>query len=186
VREEASAAPVLPIITIYILGYPLPGLEGHSAVRIARTYRDAVTEEEIPARVEFVECLTHDCHVLQLSELNRRRRNKLEKLLSLFEQMNLQQNEHLKEFTDEMPGEFKAALERLKQAAVDKTLRDQMELEDEVLTAWKQREQKNEQALAEAKAREEEAKAREEEERRQKEDALAELARLREELAKHK
>lgn len=199
VREDAPSAPVLPIITIYILGYPLPGLHGHSAVRIARTYRDAVTEEEIPAQVEFIECLTHDCHVIQLSELNRRRRNKLEKLLALFEQVNLQQNEHLKEFTDKMPGEFKEALDRLRQAALDKKLRDQMEVEDEILTAWKQRERNNEQALAEAKAREEEAKSREEEaksgqeeakfreedERRQKEEALGEIVRLKEKLAKH-
>ena len=201
VREDpddcADQPPLLPIISIYILGYPLPGLQGHSAVTVARTYRDSVTGEEIPARVDFIECLTHDSHVIQLSELNRRRRSKLEKMLALFEQMNLQRNEHLKEFSDEMPGEFKEALDRLGQAALDRNLLEQMELEDEVLTAWKQRERKNDQSLAEAHAREQEAQAREqeaqareqeerrqkEEERRQKEEALAELARLRAELA---
>jgi len=177
VREDAgdyndSREPdeVLPIISIYILGYSLPGLQGHSAVSVARTYLDSVTGEEIPARVDFIECLTHDSHVIQLSELNRRRRNKLEKMLALFEQMNLQSNEHLKEFTDEMPGEFKEVLDRLRQAAMDRQILDQMEIEDEVLTAWKQRERVNEKTLAEAHAREEEAKAREEDERRQKED----------------
>lgn len=185
VREDDSAdePPLLPIISIYILGYPLPGLAGHSAVTVARTYRDSVTGEDIPVRVDFIECLTHDSHVIQLSELKRRRRSKLEKMLALFEQMNLQRNEHLKEFTDEMPGEFKEALDRLGQAALDRNLLEQMELEDEVLTAWKQRERKNEQSLAEAQAREQEAQAREQDERRQKEEALAELARLRAELA---
>ena len=199
-KDSKEPEEVLPIISIYILGYSLPGLQDHSAVSVARTYRDSVTGAEIPARVDFIECLTHDSHVIQLSELNHRRRNNLEKMLALFEQMNLQNNEHLKEFTDEMPGEFNEVLDRLRKAAMDRRILEQMEIEDEVLTAWKQRERVNEKTLAEAKAREEEAKAREEEakareeeakareedERRQKEDALAALARVQEELAEQK
>jgi len=180
--ESTEIPPVLPIISIYILGYPLPGLRGHSAVSISRSYRDSVTGEEIPTRVDFIECLTHDSFVIQISELRRRRRNKLEKMLSLFEQINLQANEHLKEFSDKIPGEFKHVLERLRQAALDQQILSQMRMEDEVLTAWKDRELQIEKALAEAKTREEEAKAREEEERRLKEEALAELADLKAKL----
>ena len=205
--QVPETLPVLPIISIYILGFPLAGLRGHSAVTVARRYLDSVTGEEIPARVDFIECLTHDSHVIQVSELHKRRRNKLEKMLALFEQMNLQSNEHLKEFTDKMPGEFKEVLDRLRHAALDQKVLEQMEVEDEVLTAWKQREQRNEQFLLEAKAREqeakareqeakareqeakareEEAKAREEEAKAREEEALAEIARLRAELSNHK
>jgi len=187
VREDSTTCadepPPLPIISIYILGYSLPGLQGHSAVTISRTYRDSVTGEEIPTRVDFIECLTHDSHVIQLSELKRRRRSKLEKMLALFEQMNLQRNEHLKEFTDEIPGEFQEALDRLGHAALDRNLLEQSELEDEVLSAWKRRERINEQALAEAQAREEDERRQKKEAFDREREALSELARLRAELA---
>ncbi len=44
VAQELDA-PMIPIITIYILGFPLEHLEGHSAVMIKRHYCDAVTGE---------------------------------------------------------------------------------------------------------------------------------------------
>ncbi|GAB6058095.1 hypothetical protein [Desulfonatronum parangueonense] len=189
-------APMVPIITIYILGYPLKHLQGHSAVTIRRHYQDSVTGEEIPAREDFIELLTHDSHVIQVSELKQRRRNKLEQLLALFEQMNLQANKHLKVFEDELPEEFQTVLDRLYRAALDKKIRSQMEVEDEYLEAWRRRDRSYEAVLEEARAREEEARQQVEEERREKEaakvlaeeerrmkeEALAELEKLKRQL----
>ena len=205
--QDQSHAPLLPIITIYILGYSLKNLRGRSGVLIKRGYHDLITGEEFPCREDFIELLTHDSYVIQLSELKQRRRTKLERLLALFEQMHLQANEHLKEFHDELPEEFQLVLDRLYQAALDKRLREEMSLEDEVLELWKRTERSHAQALEESRKREEEARkeaererrlreeagVREdeerrlkdearrlaEEERRLKEEALAELARLR-------
>ena len=163
--EQAPDAPMIPIITIIILGYPLGPLKGHSAVTVKRSYFDAVTREEIHARVDFIEHLTHDSHVIQISELKRRRRSKLEQLLSLFEQMNLQANRHLKVFDDELPDEFHSVLDRLYRAALDNQIRAQMEVEDEFLDSWRRRDRSYEQALKEAALREEEAVRREEQAR---------------------
>ncbi len=214
-EEEANTAqepeaPIIPIITIYILGYSLELLKGHSAVKVKRFYFDAVTGDKINDRVDFIEHLTHDSYVIQVSELKRRRRNKLEQLLAFFEQMNLQANRHLKVFDEEVPEDLHSVLERLYQAAQDKTIREQMEVEDEFLNFMRRKERAQEQALEEvriqleetqmreeeerrlreeAQMREEEerrlreeAQMREEEERRLKDDALAELAKLRRQL----
>jgi len=175
VPGQCTDAPMIPIITIYILGFALSHLRGHSAVMVKRSYYDAVTGEEIHQRENFIEHLTHDSYVIQISELKRRRRNKLECLLSLFEQMNLQANRHLKMFEDELPEEFQEVQDRLYRAAMDREILEQMEIEDEFLESWKRRDRSYEQAL-------QEAKEREEEERKQKEEALAELAELKKKL----
>ncbi len=203
--RDVADAPTIPIITIYILGYSLAELKGHSAVTVKRSYLDAVSKEEIHARVDFIEQLTHDSHVIQISELKRRRRNKLEQLLSFFEQMNLQANRHLKIFEDDIPEEFQSVLDRLYRAALDNQIRAQMEVEDEFLESWRRRDRTYEQALKEASMREEEAVKREEEarvqaeqeriraqeerrlkeeERRLKEEALVELEELRRQLGR--
>lgn len=177
---DQSHAPLLPIITIYILGYSLKHLRGRSGVLIKRTYHDLITGEEFPCREDFIELLTHDSYVIQLSELKQRRRTKLERLLALFEQMHLQANEHLKEFHDELPEEFQVVLDRLYQAALDKRIREEMSLEDEVLELWKRTERSHAQALDEArKQTEEERRLREEAGKREEE------ARKREEEARN-
>ena len=182
----ALNAPVIPIVSIYILGFPLESLKGHSAVTVQRKYYDAVTGEELSEREDFIECLTHDSHVIQISELKQRRRVKLEWLFSMFEQMNLQANKHLKEFSDALPDEFHIILDRLSRAALDRKIREEMEIEDEFLASWRRRERSYEKALDEGKVREEEERRLKEEERRLKEEAKAreEEAKAREEEAK--
>ena len=175
VKTDPPEKAILPIISIYILGETLPALKGYSAIKVKRRYLDAVTGEEITKRVPFIESLTHDSYVVQLSELNARRRNRLEQLLSLFEQVNMVEKQHLKEFTECLPKEFQPILERLIRAALDRRILEEMIVEDDVLTQWKEKERKFEQQLEEAKAREEEAKAREEV-------ALAEIEELKRQL----
>jgi hypothetical protein len=166
-REREN--PVLPILSIYLLGFPLKELIGRSALRIRRQYEDAVTGETLNVRDDFVEKLSHDCYVLQLSEIHQRRRSKLERLLAIFEQLNLEVNQHLKEFADQLPEEFSVIVERLQHAALDETLLKEIELEKEFMNSWLDQEK----ALKESKQREEEERRQKEEERRQKEELLA-------------
>jgi len=189
VKTDKPEKAILPIISIYILGETLPTLKGYSAIKVKRRYLDAVTGEEITKRVPFIESLTHDSYVVQLSELNARRRNRLEQLLSLFEQVNMVEKQHLKEFTECLPKEFQPILERLIRAALDRRILEEMIVEDDVLTQWKEKERKFEQQLEEAKAREEEerrqkeeAKVREEEAKAREEVALAEIEELKRQL----
>jgi hypothetical protein len=170
VNADQSEKAVLPIISIYILGETLPALSGYSAIKVKRRYLDAVTGEEIVKRVAFIESLTHDSYVVQLSELNARRRNRLEQLLSLFEQVSLVEKQHLKEFTESLPKEFRPILDRLIRAALDRRVLDEMIVEDDVLTQWKEKERKFEQQIEEERRQKEEERRQKEEERRQKEE----------------
>ncbi len=175
-------APLLPIITIYILGFPLRKLKGYPGIIIRRDYYDATSGDTIAERDEFIEHLTHDCYVIQVSELKQRRRNKLEQLISLFEQMNLEGNGHLKLYQGDLAEEFHVVLERLARAARDKALREEMDVEDEFLELLKRKERSHAEALDAVMKKLKEARAREEEERRKKEEALAELTRLKRKL----
>ena len=76
---------VLPVITIYLLGFELPETKA-IAIHISRTYRDMITQEELHVKSEFIECLTHDSYVVQIPQIEGKTRTRLEKLLSLFEQ----------------------------------------------------------------------------------------------------
>ena len=161
---SGSEKPVLPIISVYILGEKLPELAGHSAVMVRRRYLDAVTGKEIRKRDPFIESLTHDSYVIQLSELKERRRNRLEKMLALFEQIGLTKKPHFKEFNEKLPAEFGPILDRLARAALEREILDLMILEDDFLEQWKEKERSLEQKL-------DGAISQKEEERRQKEEA---------------
>ena len=189
--SQDANAPLLPILTIYILGFPLTNLRGYSGINVRRDYYDAVSGEKIQARDAFIEHLTHDSHVIQVSELKHRRRNKLERLLSFFEQMHLQANGHLKLFAEELDEEFHIIQDRLSRAALDKAIRDEMDVEDEFMELLKRKERSHAEILEatrieleEARAREEEERRLKEEARRQKEEALAELAELKRHMEK--
>jgi hypothetical protein len=75
----------LPIVTIYLLGFDLPGIDS-AAIKVARTYTDLLTQEQINRRSDFIEKLSHDCYVVQLSRIHVRVRSVLEEMLSVFEQ----------------------------------------------------------------------------------------------------
>jgi hypothetical protein len=77
----------LPITTIYILGFPLPEIE-EACLKIQREYYDLVNKKVIHTKSDFVEKLTHDCYVVQVTRIGSRYQTPLDKLLSLFEQKN--------------------------------------------------------------------------------------------------
>ncbi|MDR2774512.1 MAG: hypothetical protein LBC19_07190 [Tannerella sp.] len=77
---------VLPITTIYILGFNLAGMES-ACIKVERNYRDMIEGKTIEARTPFIEKLTHNSYVIQAGRItDRRYSTKLDKLLSIFEQ----------------------------------------------------------------------------------------------------
>lgn len=72
----------IPIISIYFLGYRLDHGDA-PVIKILRRYYDAATGEEIPAREEFIESLTHNSFVIQIPQLGPERRTATEKLLAI-------------------------------------------------------------------------------------------------------
>jgi molybdopterin converting factor small subunit len=90
---------ILPITTIYILGFKLPEILT-PCVKVERTYIDLINKVTLTAKSDFVEKLTHDCYVVQVDRITERYLTKLDKLLSVFEQSNFVDDKKIiKEFT---------------------------------------------------------------------------------------
>ena len=107
-------------------------------LKVAREYVDAVRGDRLAAREEFVEALTHDCYVVQVSRLPAQRRNDLEKLLSVFDQdLRAADSRHALEVdAATMPERYAPVLRRLQLATASPELRHSMLTEDEIVGAW--------------------------------------------------
>jgi hypothetical protein len=89
---------ILPITTIYILGFKLPEL-ATPCIKIERNYKDLVANKTIAHRSEFVEKLTHDSFIVQVERITDKCQTRLDKLLSVFEQTNfIDERKIIKEF----------------------------------------------------------------------------------------
>jgi hypothetical protein len=58
----------LPIITIYFLGFLLNNVPS-GVIKVKREYVDAVTEEILGVKEDFVELLSHDSYMIQVGRL---------------------------------------------------------------------------------------------------------------------
>ena len=162
------------LTTIYFLGEPLPRTAA-TVLKVAREYVDAVTGDRLAAREDFVEALTHDCYVVQVSRLPARRRSDLERLLSVFDQdLRAADSRHALEVdTAAMPERYAPVLRRLQLATASPELRHSMLTEDEIMEDWERMHRESEQARRESEqARRESEQARRE--NREQQEALAE------------
>jgi hypothetical protein len=155
----------LPLYSIYILGHTLDRVRC-PVLKIKRGYIDAATGEEIREREEFIESLTHDSTIIQVPELKQRRRNRLERMLSVFDQALIDPDSkliiHIRE--EDYPEEFRPIVRRLLRAIEENEVRKRMRFEDEFVSEIEARDRAivNLGNMAS-------------EERRQKEEALAKL-----------
>ena len=78
---------VLPITTIYILGFKLTEILT-PCIKVERNYKDLINNTTLEIKSDFVEKLTHDSYVVQVDRITDRYFTKLDKLLSVFEQTN--------------------------------------------------------------------------------------------------
>ncbi len=163
VVEEDGSKRALPIITIYFLGYSIPGLEDIPIIRIARQYLDHATGEALNVRSEFIESLTHDSIIVQVGAIKRKRRKtELEKVLSVFEPGN---RHEISIDEEEYPERYRPIIRRLFKAIQDERVKETMEMEDEILEDLQAKEREVERVKA-ALQRAEEEKQRAEEEKR--------------------
>ena len=96
---------ILPITTIYILGFKLPEINS-ACLKVERNYKDLVNNSRIETKSDFIEKLTHDSYVVQVERITGKYQTKLDKLLSLFEQTNFVDDRKIvKEFTHEIDNE---------------------------------------------------------------------------------
>jgi hypothetical protein len=88
IREEAidEKGTILPVITIYILGNNLPGIDC-PCIKVGRSYINMLNKTPIEAKSKFIELLTHDSYVIQAGRITDiRYTTNLDKILSIFEQ----------------------------------------------------------------------------------------------------
>jgi len=146
----------IPIYTIYFLGTSLAHAKNSPIINVNRQYIDNYSKEEITEKEEFIECLTHNSIVIQIPLFKQFKRNRLEKLLAIFE-ASTRHEINVEEPEDE---EFKKITRRLVLANADEKIRQEMNIEDEIFQELDNLDRKIDQLEKEK-----------EEERRQKEEA---------------
>ena len=123
----------LPIITIYILGHPLENLT-EPVIYVKRRYLD-YDDQVINETNPFIESLTHDAVIVLLPNLKGRMQNRLERLLSIFDQEYRMKDEHYLELPiEDFPPEEQPVLIRLLKAAASPNIRRNMDIEDEIIS----------------------------------------------------
>jgi hypothetical protein len=127
----------LPIVTIYFLGEGLECVDV-PVLKINRHYLDVATGEEVRITDPFVEALTHDAIVVQINRLKNRRRTELERLLEVFDQgLASRSDPHLLDILEEnFPERHREVLRRLMRAGAERSVREIMDVEDDMLTAF--------------------------------------------------
>jgi len=122
------------IYCIYFLDYGMD-LPPRPVLKVNYTVQDVYTGDEFPASGEFVSGLHHCLWIVQIKQLKQKRRNDLEKILSIFDQSNLTDStKHILNVDNEsFPEEYGQIIRRLRKAMEDQKTRRNMELEDEII-----------------------------------------------------
>jgi len=131
--ELGEARGPLPIVTIYFLGFPLDAIP-QGVVKINREYRDAVTQELLDIKEDFVELLTHDAYLIQVRKLPKQARTKLERVLQVFSPVfQTTEDKHQLDFQGNTEDPLvKKMVDRLGRAIASEEMRDKMDVEDEL------------------------------------------------------
>jgi len=181
ISEDKTEEELLyPIIAIYILGYKLVDIEVMAAL-VDRKIINASTKEELQIESDFIELLTHKCYILQAGRLPKKRRTRLEKFMTLFNQAWIGEKRYILDL-EEIPEEFKDIAKYLQNPLMNQAIIKQLEAEAEAEIMMAVQEAKLAKLKEEERRLKEDAQQKEAEERQLKENALLKLARL---LKKH-
>jgi hypothetical protein len=123
----------LPIITIYFLGFLLNNVPS-GVIKVKREYVDAVTEEILGVKEDFVELLSHDSYMIQVGRLPKESRGKLDRVMQIFSPMYQNKaNKHQVDFQGDIHDPLVLKMvERLSRAIASDEYRDKMDVEDEI------------------------------------------------------
>ena len=126
---------ILPITTIYLLGFKLPEIET-PCLKVERNYNDLINKKILTKKSDFVEKLTHDSFIVQVERVTGRYQTRLDKLLSVFEQTNFVDDKKIiKEFKHSADlEEVKIITDILHHTGTDPAEKKQIEDEQE---AWR-------------------------------------------------
>ncbi len=124
----------LPIISIYFLGYPLQHIKA-LVIKVNRDYYDVAQQQKIEVKEEFIESLTHDSYIIQISQLREKQQTEIEQLLAIFDQhKHLVSDDHILEIDEKSyPEKYRPLIRRLQSAILEPEIRKNMDMEDEIL-----------------------------------------------------
>ncbi len=136
VIEHPSGREAVPIVTIYLLGYDL-GLSDEAVLDVCPRATARRTGAEIDAGHPFIAGIHHRSHIVQIPRLRGRRRDELERVLSIFDQgeARIERGGAQVLTIDESayPPEYGFVLRQLQRAASESDVRRFMEGEDQLL-----------------------------------------------------
>jgi hypothetical protein len=132
--DEKKMEHARQIYCIFFLGKGL-NIPDVPVLTVTNLVKDRATGKELHLRNEFIDSLHHKSWIVQISNLKRHRRDDLEKLLMIFDQSNITNNDHILNVKeDDFPEEFRHIIRRLKQAAESDEVAEQMIAEDELIS----------------------------------------------------
>ena len=137
-EDKNKIAHARPIYCIFFLGHALGNTE-IPVLTVTNQVKDRATGKELQLRHDFIDCLHHKSWIVQISKLQKHRRDDLEILLSIFDQSNITISNHILNVNEEdFPEEYRHIIRRLRQAAESKEVTDQMTAEDELISDFQQ------------------------------------------------
>ena len=140
---ENQGAYAIPMVTVYLLGHKVGDIEEPVLYvrRHSYNYNDEVVTKGLPN--PFVDSLTHDSIIVQIPRLHGQINNRLDKVLSIFDQSNKDQHNKQMLDSDETAyandDEMLRIIHRLQAAASDAKMRHDMNVEDEYFSVIEKR-----------------------------------------------
>ena len=145
--QDSPDRHALPMVAVYLLGHTVGEIETPVVYvrHQAYDYDGNPLTRGIPNK--FVDSLNHDSIIVQIPRLHGKINNRLDKVLSIFDQSNVcSDNEHLLSFDDTTfdtsDDDMQPILNRLMKAALKPELRQDMNVEDEYFSIIKEQEGK--------------------------------------------
>jgi hypothetical protein len=119
----------LEIVTVYILGFPLTGVD-IPVLKVGRKFINVVTQEEVQVTHKFITHLTHESYTIQIPHLKLNQQNALEQVLEVFSQEYVTDDSHKLNYKTSENPLVQKMLRRLAQAASDAEILRLMKAED--------------------------------------------------------
>jgi len=143
---DAKQEKARQIYCIFFLDYGMD-LPARPVLKVNYNVYDVYNGDEFPPSGEFVSGLHHCSWIIQIKRLKEKRRNDLEKILSVFDQSKLTDStKHILDVDEEIfPEEYRQIIRRLRKAMEDQDKRREMELEDEIVKEIQDKERQIEQ-----------------------------------------
>ena len=142
-QPEHQGAYAIPMVTVYLLGHKVGNIEEPVLYvkRHSYDYNDQLVTKGLPD--PFVDSLTHDSIIVQIPRLHGQINNRLDKVLSIFDQSR-QDHEDKKildidEAAYEGDADMLLIIQRLMAAASDAKMRHDMNVEDEYFSVIEKR-----------------------------------------------